>query len=40
MKTKVDPRIKTLIENNVKRNYRSFFVVIGDHGNDQVGNAS
>ena len=35
---KVDARIRTLIENGVKGNHRSFFVVVGDRGRDQVPN--
>ena len=33
---KVDPRIRALIENGVKENHRSLFVLVGDHGKDQV----
>uniref|UniRef100_A0A6B2KWW6 RNA cytidine acetyltransferase n=1 Tax=Arcella intermedia TaxID=1963864 RepID=A0A6B2KWW6_9EUKA len=33
---KVDNRIKSLIENGIKENHRSFFVIIGDRGKDQV----
>lgn len=33
---KVDPRIKTLIENGVKTRHRSFLVLVGDRGRDQV----
>ncbi|KAI3641737.1 hypothetical protein MIR68_000227 [Amoeboaphelidium protococcarum] len=36
VKKKVDSRIRTLIENGVKSNHRSFFVVVGDRGRDQV----
>ena len=35
---KVDARVRTLIENGVKSNHRSFFVVVGDRGRDQVPN--
>ena len=35
---KVDTRIRTLIENGVKTKHRTFFVLIGDHGKDQVVN--
>ena len=34
----VDPRINVLIKNNVQTNHRSFFVVVGDHGKEQVAN--
>lgn len=37
-KKKIDQRIRTLIENNVLLGHRSFFVLIGDHGRDQVVN--
>jgi hypothetical protein len=36
IKKKVDSRVRTLIENGIKTNHRSFFVVVGDHGKDQV----
>lgn len=38
VRKKVDPRIRTLIENGVKSNHRSLFVLVGDHGRDQVVN--
>ena len=38
MRKKVDSRVRTLIENSVKLNQRSFFVMIGDRGRDQVVN--
>src|SRR3990167_3048374 len=38
MRKKVDSRIRTLIENGVKQNHRSFFVMIGDKGRDQIVN--
>lgn len=38
MRKQLDPRIPTLIRNNVARGHRSFFVVVGDHGRDQVVN--
>ncbi|RHY48911.1 hypothetical protein DYB34_009543, partial [Aphanomyces astaci] len=38
VKKKVDARVRTLIENCVKTNHRSFFVLVGDHGKDQVVN--
>ncbi|KAJ1948425.1 N-acetyltransferase 10 [Linderina macrospora] len=34
----VDPRINTLIKNGVQQNHRSFFVLVGDKGKDQVVN--
>ncbi|XP_018112865.1 RNA cytidine acetyltransferase [Xenopus laevis] len=33
---KIDNRIRVLIENGVAQKHRSFFVVVGDHGKDQV----
>ncbi|KAI3660400.1 hypothetical protein MP638_002483 [Amoeboaphelidium occidentale] len=33
---KVDSRVRTLIENGVQTGQRSFFVMVGDHGKDQV----
>ena len=36
VKKKVDSRIRTLVENGVKSNHRSFFVIVGDRGKDQV----
>lgn len=38
VKKKIDQRIRTLIENGVKQRFRSFFVIIGDGGKDQVVN--
>lgn len=38
MRKQLDPRIPTLIRNNVAMGHRSFFVVVGDHGRDQVVN--
>ncbi|EFA83474.1 putative N-acetyltransferase [Heterostelium album PN500] len=38
VKKKIDNRIRTLIENAVATNHRSFFVVVGDNGKDQVPN--
>ncbi|CAH7687422.1 GNAT acetyltransferase 2-domain-containing protein [Phakopsora pachyrhizi] len=35
---RLDPRIQTLIRNNVKTNRRSFFIVLGDKSKDQVVN--
>ncbi|KAI3878026.1 hypothetical protein MKW98_008303 [Papaver atlanticum] len=36
MRKKVDNRIRTLIENGVKSNHRSFFVIVGDKYRDQI----
>nr|DBA17534.1 TPA: hypothetical protein GDO54_002963 [Pyxicephalus adspersus] len=33
---KIDNRIRVLIENGVAEKHRSFFVIVGDHGKDQV----
>ena len=38
VKKRVDPRVKGLIENGVRKNHRSMFVLVGDHGKDQVEN--
>lgn len=38
MRKQLDPRIPTLIRNNVSTGHRSFFVIVGDHGRDQVVN--
>lgn len=38
VKKKVDNRIRTLISNCVKTRHRSFFVIVGDKGRDQVVN--
>ena len=35
---KVDSRVRTLIENGVKTRTRSFIVLVGDRGKDQVPN--
>ena len=37
MRKQLDPRIPALINNGVKANHRSFFVMVGDRGRDQVG---
>lgn len=37
-KKKIDSRIRTLIENCVQQRHRSFFVLVGDHGKDQIPN--
>lgn len=36
VRKKVDARVRSLIENGVKTNHRSTFVLVGDHGKDQV----
>ncbi|QRW17194.1 GNAT family acetyltransferase [Rhizoctonia solani] len=38
MRKQLDNRIPILINNNVKRNHRSFIVLVGDKGRDQVVN--
>ncbi|KAF7302818.1 RNA cytidine acetyltransferase [Mycena kentingensis (nom. inval.)] len=38
MRKQLDPRIPILINNNVKRNNRSFIVLVGDKGRDQIVN--
>mmetsp|Transcript_8866 Transcript_8866/g.13289 ORF Transcript_8866/g.13289 Transcript_8866/m.13289 type:complete len:1103 (+) Transcript_8866:133-3441(+) len=38
VKKKVDERVQGLIEWGVKKNHRSLFVLVGDHGKDQVEN--
>lgn len=38
VKKKVDQRVVGLIENGVKKGHRSMFVLVGDHGKDQVEN--
>lgn len=38
VKKKVDERIRTLIENGVQTRHRSLFVMVGDHGKDQIPN--
>ncbi|WRT68032.1 uncharacterized protein IL334_005007 [Kwoniella shivajii] len=38
MRKQLDPRIPALINNGVKSNHRSFFVMVGDRGRDQVVN--
>ncbi|KAG8874859.1 hypothetical protein FRC20_004973 [Serendipita sp. 405] len=32
----LDPRLRILIENNVKNNHRSFIVLVGDRGRDRI----
>ena len=36
MRKKIDNRIRVMIENGVAKNERSMFVIVGDHGRDQV----
>ena len=36
MRKQLDPRIPILINNNVQKNHRSFIVLVGDKGRDQV----
>jgi hypothetical protein len=36
MRKQLDSRIPILINNNVKSNHRSFIVLVGDKGRDQV----
>ncbi|KAJ3485257.1 hypothetical protein NLI96_g5090 [Meripilus lineatus] len=38
MRKQLDPRIPILINNNVKQNRRSFIVLVGDKGRDQIVN--
>lgn len=38
VKKKVDGRVRGLIEHGVRENHRSLFVLVGDHGKDQVEN--
>ena len=38
VKKKVDSRVRTLVENGVSLGHRSFFVLVGDKGRDQVVN--
>jgi hypothetical protein len=38
VRKKVDARVRTLIENSMKTRTRSFFVIVGDRGKDQVVN--
>ena len=38
MRKQLDPRIPILINNNVQKNHRSFIVLVGDKGRDQVKN--
>jgi N-acetyltransferase 10 len=36
MRKQLDPRVAILINNNVAKNHRSFIVLVGDKGRDQV----
>lgn len=38
MRKKVDARVRTLVENGIKSHTRCMFVIVGDHGRDQVVN--
>ncbi|KAF8836172.1 DUF699-domain-containing protein [Paxillus ammoniavirescens] len=38
MRKQLDPRIPILINNNVKKNHRSFIVLVGDKGRNQIVN--
>nr|CEL70485.1 TPA: Predicted P-loop ATPase fused to an acetyltransferase (ISS), related [Neospora caninum Liverpool] len=38
MRKRVDPRVRTLVENCIHLGQRSFFVIIGDRGSEQVVN--
>lgn len=38
VKKKVDARVRVLLENCLAENFRSFVVLVGDHGKDQVAN--
>ncbi|KZT09262.1 DUF699-domain-containing protein [Laetiporus sulphureus 93-53] len=38
MRKQLDPRLPILINNNVKTNHRSFIVLVGDKGRDQIVN--
>ncbi|KAJ3497739.1 hypothetical protein NLJ89_g10307 [Agrocybe chaxingu] len=38
MRKQLDPRIPILINNNVKKNHRSFIVLVGDKGREQIVN--
>ena len=38
VKKKVDPRIRGMIQDGVRKNQRSMFVLVGDYGKDQVEN--
>jgi N-acetyltransferase 10 len=36
VKKVIDSRIHTLVKNGVQNKHRSFFVIVGDKGKDQV----
>jgi N-acetyltransferase 10 len=36
VRKKIDNRLRILIENGVAEKHRGMFVVVGDHGRDQV----
>uniref|UniRef100_A0A914RZ85 tRNA(Met) cytidine acetyltransferase TmcA N-terminal domain-containing protein n=2 Tax=Parascaris TaxID=6254 RepID=A0A914RZ85_PAREQ len=36
VRTKLDNRIRVIVENGVAKGHRSMFVVVGDKGRDQV----
>ena len=38
VRKKVDPKVRSLIENSVKLRQRGLIVLVGDHGKDQVVN--
>merc|ERR1719424_2004294 len=38
VRKKIDPRVRGLIETSVKLRQRGLFVLVGDHGKDQVVN--
>ncbi|KAJ3721063.1 GNAT acetyltransferase 2-domain-containing protein [Lentinula raphanica] len=38
MRKQLDPRIPILVQNNVTKNHRSFIVLVGDKGRDQIVN--
>lgn len=40
VKKKIDNRIRVMIENGVKLNHRSMFIIIGDKARDQVNTQS
>jgi hypothetical protein len=35
-KKKIDNRIRIVMENGIRNNHRTFFVIVGDKGKDQV----
>lgn len=36
VRKKIDNRIRVMLENGVANKHRSLFVIVGDHGRDQV----